>query len=121
MERELIQANIKARNDAVAAIELLTEMSAGGNSVRFWELVAEHAATRIRAVITRGAEHPPTMTYEEAIAFGAVCMPFGAYAGALIRDVPVGYLATIADDLFNKQLRRYVGSVFFARLQEEGE
>lgn len=62
---------------------------------------------------------PGPMSYEEAIRFEKVAMPYGAFEDSEVGNVPRSYLARVLDpSTFNRQLRRYVASRRFQEREE---
>lgn len=84
---------------------------------RFWEIVAEHASSRIGMRLVpkdSGVE----MTDEELSAFERTRVPFGRHAGEVVRDVDPSYWMALVHDNFSRKLVRYVATRWHKGLSE---
>lgn len=110
-----IQLNIAARKNAEEAIEALGGYTVGVNEERFWECLAIQAAARVGKVLTDEGPFRYPMTDEEARHWERTAIPRGQYRGRRVGEVPPDYWGALADDVFSKNLRRYVQSDHYRR------
>lgn len=109
-----VAANITARQEAEALLSL-----AGEQSQRFWEIVADYAASKLPPKPVPVDRYPP-MTEQEAMHFEEESMPYGKHQGGLVGMIDVDYLLFLTEgDEFSKRLKRYVKSKRFQDRQEE--
>lgn len=112
-----IQRNIFARNEATAIIQLI-EDSPGAALPRMWELIAEHAAKRASLHLLTADEFRQHdrqgMSEREARAFEECLVGFGQHRFHKVGDVPTNHLEWLAENVFIKNLQRYVRSTRFA-------
>lgn len=108
-----ITANIIARQDAEEIIAFI-----GAKPQRFWEILAEHCATKTPQAPSDPAFEP--MSDREAESFEQHGIPYGKHAGKSVGEAPCSYLLFLSEgDEFTHQLRRYTASKLFARRQDE--
>ena len=109
----MLAENIQARQSLESALELI-----GEQPPRFWELLAEHCATKLPA--KPAPVSPEPMGDSEAYRFEQSTIPFGKYQGEAVVDVPLGYLIRLTeDDLWLDKLRRYLASGIFEQRQDD--
>ena len=109
-----LATNIIARKDAEALLEL-----AGDQPQRFWEVIAERAASHLPPK-PQPVDRLPAMTDQEATTFEAEMMPYGKYAGNEVGVIEPSYILFLTEgDEFSKKLKRYVKSKRFADRQEQ--
>lgn len=108
--RESITENMKGRQVAATLMKLAQEEAAAlGDKaqLRFWECLADGAGHFIPT-----EDKDAVMTDVEAARFGKTPIDFGRHEGEQIDQVPLSYLAWLADTqrTFNKELCRYLNS-----------
>lgn len=110
-----IEANIRARKDAEAAIEIC-----GPQPAHFWQVLLQHCKTVLNIKPT--SKLAPKMNDAQAKAFEAELMPYGMHKGREIGTLPTEYLCFICEpNDFVKRVQAYTNSQMFRRRQEAGE
>lgn len=100
--------------DNIAARETVEKL--GEHSPEFWTRLAELAAAKGKPP---AQAEPEPMTYEQAVKFEKAPIPYGAYEGEPVGDLPKSYLCRVLDPSpFNRDLRRYVRSRRFQEREE---
>lgn len=114
MTSEQITMNVRARQLAEELIALAECECISGkfNVSRFWEQIAEQAASKINKVVV---DYINVMSDVEASKFEEVEMPYGKYAHSTVQDIIENepeYLVWLAENEFNKGLVAYMKSPY---------
>jgi hypothetical protein len=99
-----VEENIGMRKAAHAILELACDE--GGISVRFWEIIRDHAL-KFAPLKEKQQQFRP-MTDDEAKRFGRSVVNFGVHRDKCYDDVPLDYLEWLADR--NVEVLRYIKS-----------
>lgn len=109
---ERVLANIVARKAAQDFIKLAPEEY---DNDRFWETLATLAAAKVAKVVVDAGPGREAMTDVQAKRFEQTTIPRGAHKGEKVGEVECGYWASLADDEFSRDLKRYVASEHFRK------
>lgn len=115
-----LKRNAEARKSARKLLDMANELVGPEVSEeRFWEILAEEAASRIGKVVADENPALLPMTDKEAAEFELTEFPYGAFKGDVIIEIPVTYFLSITESPYHRKLMRYLKSKAFARRQED--
>lgn len=119
-----IKENIASRKQAGKAMDQLVRMAMDApDPIRYWEVIAREAAKRCgREVVKEGQQAvslAEAMSDEEAREFEKTNVPYGIHRGKEVGDISPHYWCNVMNSAFDFQLRRYMRSQRFRRLQNE--
>ena len=117
---ENVKAGIASREVIDVAREAVTFDLPRSAHRRFWENIAREACQQSGFTLVKEIDSV-VMTEEESLEFERTVVSFGEFRGHRVADVPISYWLAITESSFNVDLRRWMRSPRFRRLQEGEE
>lgn len=116
-----LKMNQASRKKALEMFELLKEEEPTVRQDRYWEEIAKKVLTHLGLPPNhlQVVQKDPPMDDDEARKFSKELVPFGAFGGKAVFDVPPPYWESISNSDFSRNLQRYLKSDYYQRMQEE--
>jgi len=114
-----IDSNVASAKAAKEAFELAETLVDSIEPIRFWETLKRLVEERLPKKEVR--VEPDKMTYQEALEFETLVIPYGVYQGTFVRELPIRYLLAITESKFSIKMHRYIKSRRFQDLLEKEE